>query len=405
MKKCVRIIVAITIPVIMPDILFAQSAGFADDIKSLHQVLEQLYTEMLPLCSKLIGVGRGIAGFAATWYIASRVWRHIANAEPIDFYPLFRPFVLGFAVIIFPSVIAMINGVMNPTVTGTAAMVTDSNKAIEVLLQEKEKAIKKSDVWKMYVGETGSGDRDKWYKYTHPDDDPSDEGFFASVGNDIKFAMAKASYNFRNSIKQWMSEVLRVLFEAASLCINTIRTFYLIVLAILGPLVFGIAVFDGFQHTVTVWIARYINIFLWLPVSNIFGSIIGKIQENMLKVDIAQVQDYGDTFFSSTDTSYLIFMIIGIVGYFTVPSVANYIVHAGGGNTLLYKVTSLTSNSSRNIINTASSGAGMVADAFGNAMSNTVGSMASNGVSGGYFNESGGSKSNGYMQDKLSGKL
>lgn len=403
MKKCVRLIAVLAIAVIMPNYLFAQNGGFANDIKSLHQVLEQLYTDMLPLCSKLIGVGRGIAGFAATWYIASRVWRHIANAEPIDFYPLFRPFVLGFAVIIFPSVIAMINGVMNPTVTGTSAMVEDSNKAIAVLLQKKEEAIKKTDVWKMYVGETGSGDRDKWYKYTHPDDDPNDEGFFASIGNDIKFAFAKASYNFRNSIKQWMSEVLRVLFEAASLCINTIRTFYLIVLAILGPLVFGIAVFDGFQHTLTVWIARYINIFLWLPVANIFGSIIGKIQENMLKVDIAQVQNYGDTFFSPTDTAYLIFMIIGIVGYFTVPSVANYIVHAGGGNTLLYKVTILTTSSSRSVINSASSGAGMVADSFGNARSNTSGSMASNSVSSGYFND-GSNKSNNYMQDKLSGK-
>jgi conjugative transposon TraJ protein len=402
MKKCVRVFAVIAMVVMMPNYLFAQSGGFADEIKSLHQVLEQLYTEMLPLCSKLIGVGRGIAGFAATWYIASRVWRHIANAEPIDFYPLFRPFVLGFAVIIFPSVIAMINGVMNPTVTGTAAMVNDSNKAIAVLLQKKEEAIKKTDVWKMYVGETGSGDRDKWYKYTHLNEDPSKEGFFASVGNDIKFAFAKASYNFRNSIKQWMSEVLRVLFEAASLCINTIRTFYLIVLAILGPLVFGIAVFDGFQHTLTVWIARYINIFLWLPVSNIFGSIIGKIQENMLKVDIAQVQDYGDTFFSPTDTAYLIFMIIGIVGYFTVPSVANYIVHAGGGNTLLYKVTSLTSSSSRSVVNSVSSGAGMVADSFGNARSTVAGSMASNGVSSGYFNDK--KEDGGYMRDKLNGK-
>jgi conjugative transposon TraJ protein len=402
MKNRVRIVAMFALAVTLPNILFAQSGGFADEIKSLHQVLEQLYTDMLPLCSKLIGVGRGIAGFAATWYIASRVWRHIANAEPIDFYPLFRPFVLGFAVIIFPSVIAMINGVMNPTVTGTAAMVEDSNKAIAVLLQKKEEAIKKTDVWKMYVGETGSGDRDKWYKYTHPDDDPSDEGFFASIGNDIRFAFAKASYNFRNSIKQWMSEVLRVLFEAASLCINTIRTFYLIVLAILGPLVFGIAVFDGFQHTLTVWIARYINIFLWLPVANIFGSIMGKIQENMLKVDIAQVQDYGDTFFSPTDTAYLIFMIIGIVGYFTVPSVANYIVHAGGGNTLLYKVTSLTSSASRSVVNTASSASGMVADSFGNARSAVAGSMASNSVSGGYFNDK--ADGNGYMKDKLSGK-
>ncbi len=104
MKKCVGLIAVMAMAVVMPNFLFAQNGGFANDIKSLHQVLEQLYTDMLPLCSKLIGVGRGIAGFAATWYIASRVWRHIANAEPIDFYPLFRPFVLGFAVIIFPSV-------------------------------------------------------------------------------------------------------------------------------------------------------------------------------------------------------------------------------------------------------------------------------------------------------------
>jgi conjugative transposon TraJ protein len=399
MKSRARIIGVIVVVLIIPQALFAQSGGFAGEIKGLQQVLDKLYTEMLPLCSKLIGVGRGIAGFAATWYIASRIWRHIANAEPIDFYPLFRPFVLGFAIIIFPSVIAMINGVMSPTVSGTAAMVTDSNKAIEVLLQQKEAAIKKTDIWQMYVGENGSGDRDKWYQYTHPDENASQEGFFDGIGNDIKFAMAKASYNFRNSIKQWMSEVLQILFEAAGLCINTIRTFYLIVLAILGPLAFGIAVFDGFQHTLTVWIARYINIFLWLPVANIFGSIIGKIQENMLKVDISQVQNYGDTFFSPTDTAYLIFMIIGIVGYFTVPSVANYIVHAGGGNTLLYKVTSITNSSSRSLANTASSGAGMAANAF-----TQTGNMPSNNSSGGYFKNGGTSDSNGYMQNKLSGK-
>ena len=180
----------------------------------------------------------------------------------------------------------------------------------------------------------------------------------------------------------------------------TARRVLTIVLAILGPLVFGIAVFDGFQHTLTVWLARYINIFLWLPVSNIFSSIIGKIQENMLKLDIAQVQDYGDTFFSSTDTAYLIFMIIGIVGYFTVPSVANYIVHAGGGNTLLYKVSSLTSSAANSTVSMVSSGAGMAADAFGNGRESVANSMASNGVSEGYFKDG----KSGYQHDKLSGK-
>ncbi|OXB10170.1 conjugative transposon protein TraJ [Flavobacterium plurextorum] len=376
-----------------------QAQGIADDMNGLHSVLEQLYDEMMPLCSNLIGVGQGLAGFAAMWYIASRVWRHIASAEPIDFYPLFRPFVIGFCIMIFPSVLYMINGVMKPTVTATAAMVEGSNKAIERLLKEKEEALKETDPWKMYVGSTGSGDQDKWYRYTHDDADPSGQGMLDGIGNDIKFAMSKASYNFRNSVKEWMSEVLRVLFESASLCIDTLRTFQLVVLSILGPIVFGISVFDGFQHTLTVWLARYINIYLWLPVANIFGSIIGKIQENMLKIDIAQAGEYGDTFFSRTDVAYLVFMIIGIIGYFTVPSVANYIVHAGGGGALGQKVTSMFSNSTTSLVNTTSQGTTMVADAMGNAAGRMYQSMSDSGNSAPYFKD----KDN-YMADKLKGK-
>lgn len=384
MKMCVRISVVLLVCLVLPGMASAQD--MPGRIRSLHEVLEQLYDDMMPLCSRLIGVCRGIAGFAATWYIATRVWGHIARAEPVDFYPLFRPFVLGFAILIFPSVIAMINGVMKPTVTATAAMVTDSDKAVAQLLQMKEEAIKKTTYWQMYVGPSGGGDRDKWYKYHYGD---KSEGWLNSVGNDIKFAFAKASYNFRNSIKQWMAEVLKVLFEAAALCINTIRTFYMIVLAILGPLVFGIAVFDGFQHTLTVWIARYLNIFLWLPVANIFGGIMGKIQENMLKEDLQQIATNGDTFFSSTDTAYLIFMIIGIIGYFTVPSVANYIIHAGGGNALLHKVTTIMSSSARS---TVSGGASMTRDVMGDAYSKVSNSMADHGATGGYF------------KDKIAGK-
>jgi conjugative transposon TraJ protein len=356
----------------------------------LQGTLNGVYNDMLPMCSQLIGVGRAIAGFGALFYIGSRVWRQIASAEPIDFYPLMRPFALGLAILLFPTVIAIINGIISPTVSATGGMVQNSDAAIATLLKAKEAAVEKTDTWQMYVGADGDGDRDKWYKYTHPEDkDGSGEGMLASVGNDMKFAMSKASYNFRNSIKEWMSEVLQVLYESAALCINTIRTFYLIILAILGPIVFGLAVFDGFQHTLTVWLAKYINVFLWLPVANIFGAIIGKVQENMLKLDITQVQSAGDTFFSSTDTAYLIFLIIGIIGYFTVPSVANYIVNAGGGNGLLQKVNSIVSSTSQSVAGAASSGGSMAADAFGNQRSNTSQNMAANAVSNPYFQDKG----------------
>jgi conjugative transposon TraJ protein len=398
----VLIVIMMITGILLP--LKSSAQALAGDVHGLQSVLDQVYEDMIPLCSRLIGVARGIAGFAALWYIASRVWRQIAAAEPIDFYPLLRPFALGLAVLLFPAVLSLMNGVLQPIVSATGGMVKDSNKAIATLLKQKAEAVKNSRTWQMYVGEDGNGDREKWYKYTHPTESGSsnEEGMIESLGNDMKFWMDKQSYNFRNSIKQWMSEVLQVLYEAAALCINTIRTFYLIVLAILGPLVLGFAVFDGFQHTLTVWIARYVNVFLWLPVSNIFGSILGKVQENMLKIDITQVQSSGDTFFSSTDTAYLIFMVIGIIGYFTVPGVANYIVHAGGGNALLQKVNTLVSHSSNSMVSAGASNSGMFADALGDQRGRMTQGMAGFGNSSGYFNN-GNQNGAKFQEDKLSG--
>jgi conjugative transposon TraJ protein len=381
-------------------ILLLPHSSHAQDITSslqgMQPVLDNVYNQMMPMCSNLIDAARGIAGFAALWYIAARVWKQIAHAEPLDFYPLLRPFALGMAVMLFPMVISLMNGIMQPIVTATATMVTDSNNSIALLLQQKEDAIKNSSSYQMYMGDDGNGDRAQWYKYTHPDD-PNDqnEGTFSSLGNDVKFWMDKEMYNFKNNIKEWMSEILQVLYAAAILCINTIRTFYLIVLAILGPLVFGFSVFDGLQHTLTQWIARYINIFLWLPIANIFGSIIGKVQQQMLQLDISQIQSAGDTFFSPTDTCYLIFLCIGIIGYFSVPSVANYVIHAHGGNGLLNRVNSVAATTTSMTVSAAS----VVGARAEQARSNII--NAPSDFKAGY-NSTG--KGSDYQKDRLSGK-
>lgn len=380
--------------------IFSRAEGLATDIHGLQATLDGVYNDMFPMCGQLIGVGQAIAGFGALWYIAARVYRQIASAEPIDFYPLLRPFALGLCILLFPAVIAVINGVMSPTVSATGGMVKNSDAAIVRLLKAKEEAVKKTAAWQMYVGESGSGDQDRWYKYTHPEDTDGsgNSGVFDSMDQGMKFWMDKQSYNFRNSIKQWMSEILQVCYEAAALCINTIRTFYLIVLAILGPIVLGLSVYDGFQHTLTTWLAKYINVFLWLPVGNIFGAIIGKVQENMLKLDISQVQTAGDTFFSSTDTAYLIFLIIGIIGYFTVPSVAGYIVNAGGNNGLLQKVNSMVSHASSTTMQAGSIASGRIQQGAAN-LAGAPGNFME-----GYNGAGGNNKSNNYQEQKLSAK-
>ncbi len=80
------------------------------DFASLHDLLRSTYDEMMPLCAQMSGIAKGIAGLGALFYIALRVWASIARAEPIDVFPLLRPFVLGFCIMFFPTVVL---GTMN----------------------------------------------------------------------------------------------------------------------------------------------------------------------------------------------------------------------------------------------------------------------------------------------------
>jgi conjugative transposon TraJ protein len=326
----------------LPSWVYAQDlpvTGVSNYIHGLQGTLEQVYNTMIGKCGELIGVGMGLSGLGALLYISHRVWGHLARGEAIDFFPLLRPFALGLLITLYPQFIGVFNGVLQPTVTGTAALVDDANSAITVLLEQKQAAVEQSTDWQMYVGSDGGGSQDKWEQYSGA----TETGVFSGITNAVKFNISRMMYNFRNSVKVVLSEILQIVYEAAALCINTLRTFDLLLLAILGPLVLGLASFDGFRHVLTAWLGRYINVFLWLPVANIFGSLCGQIQQEMIKIDIQQIQDSGQTAFGQTDAAYMVFLIIASIGYFCVPSITNHIINVFpyGGGAHLTKVTEM----------------------------------------------------------------
>lgn len=89
----------------------------AVNFENLHQILQSLYVDMMPLCSQMTGVAKGLAGLGALFYVAYRVWQSLARAEPIDVFPLLRPFALGLCIMFFPTlVLGTLNSVMSPIV-------------------------------------------------------------------------------------------------------------------------------------------------------------------------------------------------------------------------------------------------------------------------------------------------
>ena len=295
----------------------------AVDFDNLHQVLRVLYDEMMPLCSNMTGVAKGIAGLGALFYVAAKVWQSLARAEPIDVYPLLRPFALGLCIMFFPTfVLGTINTVLSPVVKGCNQLMETQTFDMNEYREQKDRLEYEAMVRNpetAYLVSNEEFDKQLEELGWSPSDMVTMAGMYIDRG----------AYNIKKSVRDWFRELLEMLFQAAGLIIDTLRTFFLIVLSILGPLAFAISVYDGFQSTLPQWISRYISIYLWLPVSDLFSSVLARIQTLMLQKDIQELSD-PNFIPDGSSTVYVIFMIIGIVGYFTIPTVASWIVSAGG---------------------------------------------------------------------------
>ncbi len=330
----------------------------AIDFTNLHTVLEGLYDEMMPLCEDMLDVGKGLAGLGALFYVASRVWQSLARAEPVDVYPLLRPFAIGVCILLFPTlVLGTLNEGLGLIVQGTHTMVEEQTLDMERYRAQKDElereAMMRSPETAFLVSDE-EFDRQLDELGWTPSDMATRLGMYVEVG----------MYNMEKKIRDAFRSLLELLFAAASLLIDTVRTFFLVVLSILGPLAFAFSVWDGFHSTLTQWFARYISVYLWLPVSDLFSCMLAKIQVLMLQSDIAELQSNPEYSIDNSNSVYIVFMLIGIIGYFTVPTVANWIVQAGGAG-----------NYSRNINRSAVKGGGLAAGSAGSLLGNVGGRL------------------------------
>lgn len=293
----------------------------AIDFGNLHQILRNLYQDMLPLCGDMIGVAKGVAGLGALFYVAYRVWKSLASAEPIDVFPLLRPFAIGLCIMFFPTVVlGTINAVMSPVVTGAHGILESQITNVEQLQQERD-ALE-------YEARVREGK--EWLVNDEVYEEKFSELGITQIGTMVSMWWEHTWHNIKMWFRQLVTDFFELLYNAAGLTIDTLRTFFLVVLAILGPLSFALSIYDGFQSTLTNWIARYISVYLWLPVCDIFSAVLSKIQALMLEGDIALLQD-PSYIPDGSNGVYIVFLIIGIIGYFSVPTVAEWIIQSGGG--------------------------------------------------------------------------
>ena len=297
--------------------------------ENLHQILRNLYDTMTKLCQPMMDMGMALAALGALFYIAYRVWQSLSRAEPIDVFSMLRPFVLGICILFFDiMVLGTLNGIFSPIVQGTGTLLRDQTFDLQKYQQEKDRLRADMLAKTMMTGSVFASNEEL-------DAELENMGWSEEEHTALQ-TMYEVSYSFslQGITQMIMRKLLEILFQSASLVIDTIRTFFLIVLSILGPIAFALSVFDGLQNTLVQWLA----------VSDLFGAMLAKIQTLILQEEMnlmANPMSIIDV--DGSSAIYLIFMIIGLVGYFCVPTVSNWIVQAGG-----------MSAYNRNVNNTAS---------------------------------------------------
>lgn len=292
------------------------------EFENIHRILSNLYSTMMPLCENMTGIAKGIAGLGALFYIAYRVWQSLARAEPIDVFPLLRPFVICICIMFFPSIVlGTINSIMSPIVKGTHEMMQNETFDMRIYAETKDQLeyeIKRNNPQTAYLVDQAEFDKKL-----------ADLGIW-DAPEIVMMHLERAVYDLKKAAQRLFREILEMIFQAAALVIDVIRTFFLIVLAILGPIAFGISVWDGFGSTLIQWLNRYITVYLWLPVSDLFSTILARLQSSMLQADIERMKIDPSYALDGSDVIYIVFLLIGIVGYFTIPTVAGWIIAAGG---------------------------------------------------------------------------
>lgn len=266
--------------------------------------------------------------------ISVMVWVPMVRSEPLDFFRLLRPFLLGILIMGFPQMVRALNALLDVPVHITAS-VSDA-RAEELTRLENSVSTLRDTI-----------DAIRIRQVEQTVEKSLGQGVMADAIKPIARAVSKLGMVFSGGgllygLKWVLEFFLRLVNHAAILLISGLRVFHLSLLVLLGPLIFGIAIWHGLNGGALLWLQRYIQIYMWLPVCHLVKFFLDSAFIIMLRHDASELEHvigmlrggvrYGDLgSYGFNGGMQLLMYVLGLLCWFSVPSIAALVVEAGGG--------------------------------------------------------------------------
>lgn len=288
-------------------------------------VLQKLKEQMLPLCNDMGKLAMAVALLGVLWAITSKILTSMAQAESIDYAAFLKPLGIALCISLFtPLVIGTLDGIMNPVsmvASNIAKSQIETTKELQKIVDKRigEKPLTKEEVLFYMEQASPRGVFDEANKPTQEEQDMQ----MQTLAKAKKTAFTTVIMSYITDI---LSFLLQWLVEAVSMGLSIISTFYLIILAVFGPLAFAAGCFPAFENSISAWLARYLSISLWVPITDLFSAMMSRVQLISLQGQMASLEEG----IGLEGVIHILITIVALYGLLSIPTLAGWIIQSGG---------------------------------------------------------------------------
>lgn len=154
------------------------------------------------------------------------------------------------------------------------------------------------------------------------------KGFWATCWDAIKMAgtfALGAPIERLSSILSWTISIIVKLVQYILLAVSSI---YLIILGLAGPFVFALSLLPGFGNNISAWIARYIQISFWVPMSALVDFVNFKMKDALIAYFWTSV-DVGKF---AAPIHLIVLDVITLICLLAVPSLCSWVISSAGAS-------------------------------------------------------------------------
>ena len=242
------------------------------------------------------------------------------QGQPLDLWDLLRPIVLLTLVCLFrPLVLGPLDSLVN-------VFTRDAAEAVSVSTGEYVKQWGEN-VAKMDVYTVQNSMQDAAKEIAEIAEDKSGIGrFFATAWIAIKKVVMHRFHLMSMGIGTVVGAILFLLVKILLFVQQILCNTYLLMNSLLGPFIMALAILPGFETGLKNWVARYIQIAMWIPIGYFVMYI--NLQIGNAFCNLAAAGQTG----LAMDWFMIALQIVALVSVASVPKMAAWVIESTGAN-------------------------------------------------------------------------